>query len=180
MKLTLLILLTALISGCTMSGMPGHVGTTTSQLDGERQVHIDPGWIKGKGLDTPLKLGGFWTDKSPDVFHLDVVYMGTESVQGLKVGIDGEITELKPTSSMTDHDYIPGLYNSVASIPGHSESSRRFTVPLEFIRRMTAGQRVILQVDLGSKFTEGTFSFNQTNFAKPAFVKMLTQLQGPR
>jgi hypothetical protein len=141
-------------------------------------MQIEPGWIKGNGLSATLKMGGFWTNKTPDKFHLEVVYEGVVSIQGLKIGIDGEVTEFQPTVTLTSHDYIPGVHNSVASIPGHSESSRRFVMPLEYVRRMTEGKSVIIQVSLGSEYVEGTFSFNQPNFAKPAFVKMLAKVRG--
>lgn len=140
-------------------------------------MQIEPGWIKGKGLSATLKMGGFWTNKAPDKFHLEVVYDGVVSIQGLKIGIDGEVTEFQPTGTLTSHDYIPGVHNSVASIPGHSESSRRFVIPLEYVRRMTEGKSVIIQASLGDEYVEGTFSFNQPNFAKPAFVKVLAQIR---
>ena len=59
----------ALLTGC-MTTMPGAMKATTSQLDGERRVQVEPGWIKTSAFGGDTKLGGFWSDKSPTNLNL--------------------------------------------------------------------------------------------------------------
>src|SRR3954454_25206645 len=103
---------------------PGSVKVTTSKLDGERQVHIEPGWLKGGNLlSVTPKLGGFWTDKSPTNFTLEAVLVGGGAPEKLKIGIDGAISEFLPNGAGAG-----SVYNQSV---GRVEISKRFTVPLE-------------------------------------------------
>jgi hypothetical protein len=175
----------------TDAAFPGSVRETTSKLDGERQVAIEPAWLKTASISGDTKLGGVWSDKSPTNFFLDVViitrkqtaFLGTPVKQRIaevvsaKLGIDGEVSDLKAADEVTEQSYTPGLYNSVASMPGHSEATRRFVVPLETVEKMLNGTNVVFQIQLQRERVEGVFSFDQIHFAKRAFKKALAKIK---
>src|SRR4051812_42209064 len=112
MKILTVILTAALACGCATD--PGHVSSTTTKLDGERQVSVVPAYLHGKGLSSPARLGGFWSSHSPEVFTLEVMTDDYQMVTGLRVGIDGRIQDFEPSSV------------------------RRFVVPLKFVEEMIA------------------------------------------
>lgn len=176
-KVFLFSLLAALLSGCAMMPtLPGDVSTSVSKFDGEQQVYVHPAWLQEGWDHTSLKVGGFWTDKEPDLFMLEIAYMGTSTIEGASVNIDGEMVELIKSSLPTDFQYIPGTYNRYSSIPGHSESIQRFVVPMPFIDRLMDAERVVFRVDLGGTRTEGVFSEDGSMKARPAFKKALAQI----
>jgi len=166
MKLTLKVVLALeclALAGCM--SLPGHVETSTSKFDGERQVQVDPGWLLN-GMSTTVKLGGFWTDKAPDRFMLSVAYWGTKDIEAVKVRIDSEVVDLKPSG--------PTQFYTAYNNP---ESSRRFGVPLAFIYKLMDGKEVMFQVSLSSgSFVEGTFSTDRSTSARPAFRKALFKI----
>ena len=149
-----------------MPTMPGDVSTTESAFDGERQVHVDPGWLSKGWEGSSLKLGGFWSEKTPEVFALEVVYFGVAGIESVQVNVDGEIIELEPASALTDFDHPHGRV----------ESGRRFVVPLEFVDRMMEAERVVFRVGLGGTRAEGIFSTNAPTTARPAFRKALARI----
>jgi len=157
--------------------LPGKVTVTKSKLDGAQQVQVEPAWLRETALGSDLKLGGFWSDKSKTNFVLEVVLIGVDSILGLKVGIDGQITEWMPSEKSSHHSYQPGLYNSVASIPGHSETARRFVVPLDFVERMVDGTNVVMQIQMRRGYREVTFSNDQALRARPALRKALGKVK---
>jgi hypothetical protein len=174
-----IVLIAALAASC--AGMPGNVSVTKSKLDGERQVQVEPGWLYAGGMKSPeMKLGGFWTDKMPSDFIMDAAIVGTDSVTGLKISVDGQISEFKPTEDLTNFKSSvggSGVDNTVLYVPGHSESDKRFVIPLDFVKKMIAGKKVIVQVQMSRGYREGEFSFNQTSYAKPAFRKAIALIE---
>ena len=180
MKTMLPIFILALLAGAGCETLPGHVGVTTAKLDGERQVHVDPGWLHAGGLKiSTIKLGGFWSDRRPDEFVLEAVVLGVDNIEGLKIGIDGRVSEFKQAGGFTAYEYKPGYYEQFGSYAGHSESARRFVVPLDFVRAMVAGKKVIVRVSLSRGYLEGEFAFDQITFARPGFRKALAKLGPP-
>jgi hypothetical protein len=172
MSVVLLAFVGALTVAVTASGqMPGSVKVTTSKLDGERQVQVEPGWLKGDDLFGTLKLGGFWTDKSPTSFMLEAVLVGGGAPEKLKVGIDSRVSEFAPTGA------APGTrYNQSRKVV---ETSKRFNVPLAFVQEMVAGTNVVIQIGDARGFTEGVFSSDAPTQARPGFKKALERIQNP-
>lgn len=164
-----LILALALAAGCAM--LPGHTTTTTAMLDGERQVHVSPGWLRPDGFRGPtVKLGGFWGEQSPNEFALEAVVVGSDNIEGVKIGIDGQVFDLRPIEGFADY-----RYDSVAK---HHESAKRFIVPLLFVEQMMVGRKVIVRVLLSGGYSEGEFSYDQVTYARPAFKKAFAQIRG--
>jgi hypothetical protein len=162
--------------------MPGNVSVSKSKLDGERQVQVEPGWLYAGGMSMPeMKIGGFWSDKMPKDFILDAAVVGTDSVTELKISVDGEISEFSPSETFTHFSSKggPGADNTVVYIPDHAESEKRFVVPLDFVKKMVAGKKVIVQIRLSQGYKEGEFSFNQQSYAKPAFRKAIALIENP-
>ena len=173
-----IVLIALLLTGC--SGMPGNVNVTKSKLDGERQVHVEPGWLYAGGMKMPeMKLGGFWSNKDPNDFILDVAVVGVDSVTGLKIAVDGQISEFSPSEAITNFKDTggTGVNNSVLYFPDHPESDKRFVIPLDYVKQMVAGKKVIVQVHLGRTVKEGEFSFSQQSYAKPAFRKAVALIE---
>ena len=155
----------ALLCGC--ASLPGHTSKTEAMLDGERQVQISPGWLYGGGLSTPAKAGGFWTEKAPDVFGLEVVVVKkTEPITGLMLGIDGKILDFAPTD----------LPTKFSVVDGHTESSRRFVIPLAVVEELVAAKSAVFRIQMAGSFVEAKF-FDQHTYALPAFRKALKQIQ---
>jgi hypothetical protein len=158
-----------LVAGC--AGLPGHVSKTESMLDGERQVHVAPGVLYGGGLSTSsVQLGGYWSEKDPEAFYLDVVTSGLNDIQMLKVSIDGTVSEFS-ADSRTRKAFGQG---------GVNESSERVAVTLAFVRDMVAARRCVIQVITPREKFEGIFSFDQHTYARPAFRKALGQIESTK
>lgn len=180
-KLRMSVLSLALIVASNCLGSPGSVTSTKSKLDKEQQVQIEPGNLKPDGIRMPdMKLGGFWTSKEPDLFYLDLVVTGVESISKLKIGIDGDIFEFDARGQLTKHDYKPGYYSPEVSVAGKAESSKRFVVPMAFLTQLVSGKVVIFQASLNGKYREGEFSFDQTTYARPAFRKAIKMVKDSR
>ncbi len=154
-----------LLAGC--AGVPGGVSSSTSKFDGERQIVVEPGWLPNGGASS-LKLGGFWSQKSPDTFALEVMYWGVRPVEAVKVSIDGEVVDLGGDGVPVDQVDTP-----------RPETGRRYVVPLSLIERMVAAKSVVFQVSLGSFSTEGVFKSGPT-CARPAFVSALGKIRALR
>lgn len=166
------ILSLALLSALSVSAqLPGSVSVTSSKLDGERQVRVEPGWLKGDRLTavTP-KLGGFWSDKSPTNFMMEAVLTGAGVPEKLKVGIDGRISEFTAVSKSPGSGYNQSL--------GAAESSSRFSVPLAFVKDMLTGTNVVIQVSDARSFAEAVFSADGPTRARPGFRKALQKVTG--
>ncbi len=146
--------------------LPGSVRVTTAKLDGEKQVHVEPGHVPGRGLKAVLMIGGFWSSKAPTEFTLEVVYGGAKNIIGMKLNIDGTIEELKPTESSTKTE-VP--YGTVVS-------TRRFVVSLDFLERMVAAEKCIVQVSLDGEFVEGEFHGGGPTTCRPALRKALVKI----
>jgi hypothetical protein len=152
--------------------MPGSVKVTTSKLDGERQVQVTPGWLKGdRLLETTPKLGGFWSDKASTNFTLEAVLVGGGVPEKLKIGIDSRISEFTPDAAAPGTAYNPSL--KVV------ETSKRFHVPLAFVQEMMTGTNVVVQVGDARVFREGVFSADGPTRARPGFKKALEKIQNP-
>ena len=163
MKMPLYLLGLALLCGC--AGMPGHVSSTKSMLDGERQIAVAPGWLWGGGFSTPAKAGGFWSEKQPEVFNLKMVVIGGGDITGLKIGMDGNIQEFQPSDAAT----------SYGQVDGHSESSRVFRVPLELIEQLVVTKGAVFQILSPDSRTEAKF-LDQSSYALPALRNGLKEI----
>ncbi len=167
--------LATFLAGC--AAFPGHVTETQSQLDGEQQVQVQPGYLYLKGLESAsFKVGGFWSDKDPQDFVLEVAYMGVASLKSLKVGIDGHVREFQPAHPTTDFEWEPDTGIAGVSAPSKAESRQRYIVPLAYVRQMVNGKRVVLQVQLHDGVVEGVFSFDQQEYARPGFRRALEKI----
>ena len=129
----LCILTMVCVASAAPAQMPGSVKVTTSKLDGERQVQVTPGWLKGdRLLEATPKLGGLWSDKSPTNFTLEAALVGGGAPEKLKVGIDGRISEFLATSAAPGTSYNPSM--KVV------ETSKRFEVPLAVVQQMVGAR----------------------------------------
>ena len=152
--------------------MPGSVKVTTSKLDGEQQVQVEPGWLKGEKMsDRPPKLGGFWSGKSATNFTLEAVLFGESKPERVRIGIDGAISEFPTTNGAR---VITSFTQGVKGI----ETVSRFIVPLSFVQQMVAGTNVVIQEDARG-FTEGVFSADAPTRARPGFKKALEKIKNP-
>ena len=116
----------------------GKVHETRSKLDGEHQIHVEHAWLKGKHLFSPnMAIGAFWTSKSPDDIYLLIALIEGGVPQELKIGIDGQITELKP---LKEAGTSVNLTDRTWAI------QRRYKVPAEFLGKIVAGKSVVVQV----------------------------------
>jgi len=169
MKTIEIVLGCVLLAGC--STMPGDVNSTKAMLDGERQIQVHPGWLYAGGMKSPsLKLGGFWSEKSPDAFNLEVLVPGVEPISAVKIGLDGEVVELKISGLDQRHDRL-----TPEGAP-FNVTVARCPVSLDFVQRMVGSKKVVLRMHLAADYVEGVFSFDQLTYARPAFRKALKQI----
>jgi len=159
MKAIWLLLLFTLCSGCTM----GVVTVKKSELDNSTHIAMTP------ATAIPyIALGLSWNDKLPrDELTLEVIKTHGGSVSGgesLHFNIDGELINFTSFDSTAEIGFKPGLYNSVASIPGHAWSSRRYTIPPTFLKKLLNARKVVIRVDLDREYAEGILVTDPTFF----------------
>lgn len=151
-----------------MAQRTGTVKESVSKIDGERQVAVVPGWLKGgKGLlSTSFLIGGFWSDRSPTNFMLQVVVLSGVP-ERLRVSIDGRIAKFEPYDA-NGHSWTSGDIVGIV---------RRFDVPLAFVEEMLKAETVVMEVQTseGTK-QEGTL-VNGANMAKSGFRKALEKIR---
>lgn len=141
----------AVIAGCaSMPGMPGHVSVHVSDFDSTREVFMEPAAVPTPGdMVISIQLGAHWTSKAPDTVSLiaqtprDITTI--KSQDGLQFHVDGEVTKLNSSTTLTDHE------SEVISGSLYTESSRPFTASIEFVRKLaqaeTAGVKMLIGQD---------------------------------
>src|SRR5215469_3073684 len=137
---------------------------TNSKIDGERQVSVVPGWLKGSGfLSTSFLIGGFWSDKSPTNFTFQVVVCDAGVPEHLRISVDGRLSEFDP-SDVKGEPWQSGDTLGIV---------RRFPTSLAFVEEMVNAKTVVMDISTsnGTK-QEGTF-VGGGNMAKTGFKKGL-------
>lgn len=171
MKTTATVLAAIILGASTATAQrTGTVTESTSKIDGERQVQVVPGWLKGDGfLSTSFLVGGFWSDRSPTNFMLQVVVCDSSVPERLRVSTDGRIAEFEA------HDASGNVWTSGKTVG----IVRRFKVPLAFVEEMLKANNVVMEIrtSTGTK-QEGTL-VNGSNMAKPGFRKALEKIRKP-
>jgi hypothetical protein len=144
---------------------------TTSKIDGERQVSVVPGWLKGSGfLSTSFLIGGFWSDKFPTNFIFEVVVCDAGVPEHLRVSVDGRLSEFDPSDAKGE-SWQSGDTTGIV---------RRFPTSLAFVEQMVNAKTVVMDISTsnGTK-QEGTF-VGGGNMAKTGFKKGLEKIKKPK
>jgi hypothetical protein len=159
--------------------LPGSVKVKTSEFDGTVSITMEPAWA-GTGMSTRMKLDLFWNSTlKADELILTVTVAGVETFsdgESLHFNVDGEITSFSSIDNTTDLGYDPGVYNSVASIPGQSWSAKRYVVSRAFVERLLAADRAAVKVDLQRHYAEDVLAKKAPTTALKAFRKFLVRL----
>lgn len=171
MKIKMLIGLIAAFTLVIATAKAQRTGTaleTTSKIDGERQVSVVPGWLKGNGfMSTSFLIGGFWSDKFPTNFTFQVVVCDAGVPEHLRISIDGRLSEFDASDAKGN----PWQSGDTVGIV------RRFPTTLAFVDQMINAKTVILDISTsdGTK-QEGTF-VGGGNMAKTGFKKGLEKIK---
>lgn len=181
MKALITLLALHLLTGCV--GTPGHVSKTKSTFDNSTEIRVEPAWVID-GMNGGFKLGLHYNSAMPaSNVVMTAVVKGAESIadgESLKFNINGVITSLTSIDQTTDIQYNPGLYNSVAAIPGSSWSSKRYRADIAFIRRLVESETVTARLELSRGYAEGKFSTDAPTTARPAFRRFLKVMENPQ
>ncbi len=116
----------------------------------------------------PLRLGGFWSDKHPETFFLDVYYSGPGLVEAVKVSIDGDILSLGPDGSVIQTTKYE-----------RAENGRRYVVPITLVERLVSSTNAVFQASVGGEKTEGVFKGGATT-ARKGFAAAWPKIQAAR
>ena len=157
-----------LITSTAIAQRTGTAIETTSKIDGERQVSVIPGWLKGNGfMSTSFLIGGFWSDKSATNFTLQVVVCDVGVPEHLRISIDGRLSEFDPTDA-NGNTWQSGDTHGIV---------RRFRTTLTFVEQMVNAKTVVMDVSTsnGTK-QEGTL-VSGANMAKTGFKKCLETIK---
>jgi hypothetical protein len=142
--------------------MPGGLSTTESKVEGTTEISVIPGWIPG----SDMKLGVYRNNKmnkDEAVLVVQTKLMTVQSKDGLSISIDGV------KSNFSSEDQLSDL--------SEGYFSKRFTVKIDYIRRMVSGKSVWVRVNgNGSTYAEGEFSREGYTTAKPGFKKFLEKI----
>ena len=171
MKIKILIGLVAafmLVIATSNAQRTGTAIESTSKIDGERQVSVVPGWLKGNGfMSTSFLIGGFWSDKSPTNFTFQVVVCDAGVPEHLRISLDGRLSEFDP-SDANGNQWQSGDTTGIV---------RRFSTTLTFVEQMVNAKTVVMDISTsnGTK-QEGTF-VSGGNMAKTGFKKGLEKIK---
>lgn len=152
----------ALLVGC-IPGMPGSITDRTSQIDGLRNVMLEPAYLyqdEGMMSQSLVRLGLFWTSGAPNKMIMTamvgMLVPGIRGEESLRFNIDGEVITLSmmPTSRVEFRQGGTWL---------------RYSVDRQLIERLVNGKRVI--ADFGG--IECLFSQDRYQSARPAFREFL-------
>ena len=159
-----------LFAGCAT--MPGSISERTSGFDNTKEIVMEPAWLQN-GFNTNIKIGLYKTSKmDKEKVILTAVVIGAFNFSdkgSLMFNIDGDKITLESIDSTTNIQFIPGEYNSVASISGYNESSKRYEITKDLIKRMIEGKEVWVKINLSQQYVEGKFSVDDPMSARPAF-----------
>ena len=165
MKQAIFIILALALAGC-VSSMPGSIATSVSDYDGARQIVMEPAWLH----DSTLKMGLYKTDAMPkDKVVLRVVIVGLVNIakrNSLHINIDGGEIHLTASDLLAQYKTSDG---------GQNTSQRDYIIKKSLVRMMLDGERVVVKVDHGHKYTTGVFSKDGPTTARPAFRKFYEQ-----
>ena len=180
MRGILLCLLSFILVGCAALGMPGAISERVSGFDNTTEISMEPAWlIGGSGA---IKLGLYKTSKMNEYqVVLVAVVMGTYNFgnkDSLQFNIDGETLSLDSTDLLTNIETKEGSYNSAAYLPAYNESSKRYWVKKDFIKRLLDAKKVWVKVNLSSDYVDGEFSKDSPGAARPAFRKFFEKVWG--
>ena len=159
------------MSGLAGVEWPGNIKENVSKFDNSTELTMEPAWVRdeSKGImDTTnaFKLGLFKSSKmqSDDVI-MTVIIDGAHAFSqntSLQINIDGEITSLVSIDTLTEFEHI-GYINI--------ESSKRYLVKKDLIKKMIDGKSVWIKISLLKTYLEGNFSTDNMTSARPAFKK---------
>ncbi|MBK0003362.1 hypothetical protein [Erwinia sp. S38] len=137
----------------TLAGCANNVGlnpeTNISKFDGVKTVTIQP-----HGADCCMSIGGFWTEKVPDMAVLNLTtYVNYMNLEGAELRVDDKIIKLQPVDTLTKFSQMyPG--NSGVDMP---TSTRGFALPLSELRQvMTAKTSMVRLTTLSDGAVIGT------------------------
>lgn len=163
LKKLLIILLCLGLAGCVT--LPGTITERVSDFDKTKEIVMEPAWVLGKGWD--IKLGLYKTSKMDwDKAILVVVVEGAYNFaqkESVQFNIDGEKKSLESIDFLTN---IETIYD-----PPQNESSKRYSVKKDFIKRLLDAKEVWVRVNLSKNYVEGKFSADFLQSARPAFRK---------
>jgi hypothetical protein len=159
-----------LLLGC--AAVPGNIQTHKSLFDNADELSMTPAWVLDgmKGF----RIGLSHTSRMPaNELTLTAMVNGAVNIadgDSIKFNIDGEVVAFKPFDALTTH----------ASGPGSLESSRRYVVTLDFLRRIISATNCTARLDLYQGYLEGRFSTDAPTTARPAFRRFLSTLEAKK
>jgi hypothetical protein len=169
MKIIVVVLATLILGvSPTLAQRTGTASESISKIDGERQVSVVPGWLKGKGLlSTSFLIGGFWSDRSSTNFIFQVVVCDSGTPEHLRISVDGHLSEFDAADA-SGNTWKSG---DTVGIVG------RFPATLAFVEQMVNAKNVVMDISTSSGTKqEGTF-VGGGNMAKTGFKKGLEMIK---
>ncbi|MBW1842126.1 MAG: hypothetical protein JRI75_10085 [Deltaproteobacteria bacterium] len=161
-KTTLFCFVCLFVNACAGMPMSGKIHESTSKFDGSRQLIMEPEPVHG----TSMMLSLFKNTNMPeDIIVLKVFVSVVENFSegaALHFIIDGDAYRFVPTSRVTNFT---------------SWSYMDFTITKAFLKKLIDAEKVIIKVSSGEKkYTEGEFSKDDVETARPAFRTFYSKL----
>lgn len=183
MKLVIFFVFTLLIGCGSMPGMPGYISAATSSYDGSVQYVMEPAFVyNGESAlsGSDIRMGLLWNSAmghDGDIV-LVVEFLGLMSIDtghSLAFKIDGKESLFSPIDDYTKYDLDSGVYGR-AVVTGVDKSSKRYIVPLEFIRNIVGSKNVVVRVKTSRGSYSGIFSNDSQQSAINAFKEFLDKV----
>jgi hypothetical protein len=168
MKTISLILTIIALSGCAaqmdaFAGL-GVIKEEVSSFDNKRIISVSPTWVASDGplYAASTKVGAIWKESSPDEVLIILKHDGStgyssdvyKSYESLSVNIDGNIKTFE-TAGTTEH--TSSNYNTVSRSIS-TESTAIVPIPLEYLKAMVEGEKVMLRFNGTHRYEDGIFS----------------------
>lgn len=130
-------------------------------FDGSKVIELTPSWLFNPLANTAgkVKLGGFWTDRSPNEIGLVMVYDSSTmfgqtlylGMTGMDINIEGKVYKFQVGAS-TAFD------SSVQNTAVYAQSKNIVTIPYELLKKMLISSKTLIRIYTSKGFEDSDFS----------------------
>ena len=170
------LLLCLVLAGCVT--LPGAITERVSGFDKTKEIIMKPAQVNDGflNLNTVILLGLYRTSKmAEDEATLEAIVLGAynfSNKESLQFNIDGEKVYLESMDLLTNIETVTG------GTYAQNESSKRYLVKKDFIKRLIDGKGVWVRVNLARDYVEGKFSVDGMAAVRPAFRNFYKKVWG--